>query len=310
MRVLLVGAGGFLGGALDRELSAEGHRLTRVVGPGRDPGPDTVPYRPGLYDDGDLLDQVDAVVYAAGRVLPRDGRDLRQAWEVDCAPLAALCAAAARSRRRDPPLPLLLLSSGGAIYGPRDRATRLTETDPLRPVSVYGQSRVFLEEVLRFAGRGDGAAVRPTVFRLSNLYGPGQDPDGGSAFVVRAVRAAAGGPVLPLMGSGRQAKDFLHVDDFTAAVGRWLEAIGAGAASWDNPRFNICSGESHTLRTVLDTLEAVTGRPVPVEPVPGADEDVPRVSLSPDKARRELGWRAEISLAEGLRRFWHAMQAP
>jgi UDP-glucose 4-epimerase len=298
VRALVAGARGFLGGSVAQHLEARGTPVLAVTGPGK--GDDGArAYCPGLY--GTLIDELapgGLVVYAAGTALPRDGRSLEEALARDISPFVELLAALTG---RGQPVTVLLFSSGGTVYGPAEPGQALTERSATRPTTVYGRSRLALEEALnRAAERSPG--IRPMIFRLSNLYGPGQRLTGGSTFVLRAVRAAAGYEPLRLLGSGHQTKDFLFVDDLLAAVDALLALPPEQA--FPDPRFNVCAGRSHSLRQVLQEVRAVTGRPVPVEWAAAASEDTPRVRLSAEKAARELGWESRVALAEGIRRLW------
>lgn len=303
MKSLVVGAGGFLGSAIARALSARGDDVWGVVGSAPS-GNEIAVYSPGEYARlANRLANTSLIVYAAGRTLPRDPSSDEQAHRTDLAPLAELLEALARAPR---PRTFVLLSSGGGIYGETPDGGLLEETTPPRPVSVYGRCRLAMEE--RLLVRAAEAGLRPFILRASNVYGPGQRLGGGSTFILRALLAAAGsqGP-LPLMGDGRQRKDFLYLDDLLDAVLAVPLDRPNESSDGADPRFNIARGESHGLMEVLAAIERVTGRAVPIEPMASATDDVRQVELGVEKARRELGWAARVGLEEGISRFWRAL---
>jgi UDP-glucose 4-epimerase len=306
MKALVVGAGGFIGGAVSARLESEGHQVTRVVGSlSRAAGaPGTHVYSDGLYSRLALaLQGVELVVYAAGRALPRQDTDVDETWRSDCTPFNQMLKVLAKNAR---PVTVLLMSSGGTVYGPSRTDSPLTETAETLPSSAYGLSRVFMEQSLRLhVGQ---SPIRPIIFRLSNVYGPGQRYDGGSAFILRTLMAAAGNGVLPLYGTGQQSKDFLYVEDLLSAVRRVTEL--PLDTHFGDPRFNICSSHSCSLLEVIQTVEHVTHRPVPLQRVENSRTDVQHVHLSAAKARELLGWQATHSLADGIAHFWNARFVP
>ncbi len=300
MKALVVGAGGFLGEAICRRLTNLGDEVSRVTGSGTTHGTTWV-YREGLYEQLEpLLHDCSLVVYAAGSVLPRMHTPVNVAFERDCKPFNELLASLGQAKSN---ATLLLLSTGGAVYGPRNTSAPCVESDETKPVSAYGLTRVYMEQSLQFHAATFG--FRPVIFRLSNVYGPGQRPEGGSALVMRALSAVAGHGPLTLWGNGEQRKDFLYVDDVLAAI----EGVRRHPRSvhFADPRFNIATGTSHSVLDVLRIIERVTGHPVPVERTEAPATDVPVVNLSPAKAEAELGWRPQFALAEGIDRFWRAL---
>jgi UDP-glucose 4-epimerase len=301
MKTLVVGASGFLGEAIARHLQESGDEVHRVVGTGVS-GTRVWGYREGLYETLEpLLHDCGFIVYAAGSVLPRMETPLNAAFERDCAPLNDLLAAVTRAKST---ATVLLLSSGGAVYGPRPSPTSCAEHDIAAPVSAYGLTRLFMEQSLRF--HAGGARFHPVVFRLSNVYGPGQRPEGGSALILRALHAVAGLNPLPLWGNGDQQKDFLYVADVVAAVAAARQARPEHLSK--DPIFNVAAGKSHSVREVLQIIERVTGRTVPTEIGDGPRTDVPLVKLSIEKAMQRLAWSPSVTLVEGVERYWRVVR--
>jgi UDP-glucose 4-epimerase len=299
MKCLVVGGRGFVGRAISHELEGAGHSVLRVVGSAS--AVSDLVYREGLYSELRDLEEIELVVYAAGRVLPRHPVTLNQATDLDCRPFNELLEALERAKSG---AKVLLLSSAGAVYGDSIGGGALDESGSLRPRSRYGLVRCYMEQAL--LQHTLSAPIRPFIFRLSNVYGPGQHPDGGSAFILRALRAARGEGRLSLWGGGTQTKDFLYIDDLVAAV-RAVVSRTAPEPLRD-PHFNICAGHSHSLLEVLETVEAVSGHSVPLERAEGLAADVPHVRLSAAKAANELGWRSTVDLRRGIQRFWEALK--
>lgn len=298
-KALLVGSCGFIGRALGAMLVRSGYEVLGVDGVAAREA--TYVYREGLYETLEpLIRDTGFIVYAAGSLLPRMDTPVNTAFDRDCRPFNELVQSAVKARSK---ARLLLISSGGAVYG--TETGQLTESSPTRPASAYGLTRLFMEQSLLFHTRG--TAIEPMVFRLANVYGPGQRPEGASALIINVLRAAAGHGPLTLWGDGQQTKDFLFLDDLVEAVRRALPEVRPGPLA--EAVFNIATGTSHSVLEVIELARKVSGRDVPLVRVEGPKTDVPHVWLSSERAQRVLGWTAATSLEEGIRRYWKALEA-
>jgi UDP-glucose 4-epimerase len=186
---------------------------------------------------------------------------------------------------------VVFTSTGGAIYGECDRPAR--EDDPRRPLSPYGVAKLAGEEYLAGWNRLQG--TRHAALRLANVYGPRQEAGLEGGVVAIFLDAMAAGEETKIYGDGRQTRDFVHVDD---VVGALLGAVGAGAV------FNVGSGVETSVLELHERCRAVAGDPR--EPVleRARSGDVVRSVLDASLAARELGWRPQVSLDDGLRRTW------
>jgi UDP-glucose 4-epimerase len=195
---------------------------------------------------------------------------------------------------------VVFTSTGGAIYGECERPAR--EGDPRQPLSPYGTSKLAGEEYLATWNRLYGA--RHVALRLANVYGPRQQPTlEGGVIAIFLDRMGAGEETL-VYGDGLQSRDFVHVGDVARAL---LAAAGAKAGV-----YNIGTGVDTKivdLHALCRRATGTEGEPTFAEPRPG---EILRSVLDPSAAERELGWRAEVDLEEGLRKTWEESkgQAP
>jgi len=299
MKCLVVGANGFVGRAAASALRGEGHEVARVVGSSGAPADGlTRVYADGIYREmAAEIGATDLVVYAAGRSLPRGTLSLEEAIRADCKPFEDLLEVVATSLH---PATVLLVSSAGAVYGETPSGARLAEDAPLMPVSTYGVTRLRMEQRLQSCARR--SRMNGVVFRVSNLYGPGQAAGSGSGFILNVLQAALRGKPFTLMGTGRQQKDFLYIDDLAQAI-RCVPGLMAREAPRERV-YNVCAGASYSLLEVLDTIEQVIGSKVPLIHVESHAEDVQHVQLSNARAAAELGWQSRVTLREGIARTW------
>ncbi len=183
-------------------------------------------------------------------------------------------------------------STGGAIYGECDGPA--PEDAPRLPISPYGIAKLACEEYLAGWNRLHGS--RHVALRFANVYGPRQAAslEGGVAAIF-LERLAAGEPAT-IFGDGAQTRDFVYVGDVVQAL---LAATGH-----DGGVFNVGSGIETSVNGLHAACRAAAGSGD--EPVygPARAGDVLRSVIDPSRAARELGWRAEVSLDEGLALTW------
>jgi UDP-glucose 4-epimerase len=187
---------------------------------------------------------------------------------------------------------VVLASTGGAIYGECERPAR--EEDARLPLAPYGTAKLAAEEYLATYNRLYG--TQHVALRYGNVFGPRQDPHGEAGVVAIFFGRLAEGSPLRIFGDGRQTRDYVHVADVVQAT---LLAAGAGGGI-----FNVGTGRE---TSVLE-LAGLCGRAAGVEPElvhePARAGELQRSSLDPGLAVRELGFRAEMSLEDGLRATW------
>jgi len=180
-------------------------------------------------------------------------------------------------------------SSGGAVYGEPARLP-VDEGHPTDPVSPYGVTKLLGEKYLQCYAHNYGLEV--TSLRYANVYGERQDPHGEAGVIAIFIDRVRGRPPV-IFGDGRQTRDYVHVSDVVRA-----NLAGAGKEGI----FNIGTGVETSVNQLVDALKAVTGKEI--EPV-HTDErkgEVRRIALSIGKAQKELGWKPEVPLEEGMRR--------
>ena len=182
-------------------------------------------------------------------------------------------------------------STGGAIYGEYDRPAR--EDDLRQPLSPYGVAKLAAEEYVAAWNRLRG--TRHGTLRFANVYGPRQEAGLEGGVVAIFLNAMAAGAETTVYGDGKQTRDFVHVDDVVRGL---LLAPGSGGV------FNIGSGVETTVLELHERCRAVSGDDRTPEQAPPREGDVRRSVLDVSLAERELGWRPEVALDEGLLNTW------
>jgi UDP-glucose 4-epimerase len=186
-------------------------------------------------------------------------------------------------------------STGGAIYGECEGP--VPETGELRPLSPYGVSKLAGEEYLTAYNRLHGSGH--VSLRYGNVYGPRQDPHGEAGVVAIFFGRLSAGETPVVFGDGSQTRDYVFVGDVVNAT--------LAAAGRDGGVFNVGTGVETSVVELLDACKRVAGVDVQPEFAPARAGELERSVLDPSLAERELGWRAERSLAEGLALTWDSV---
>lgn len=293
--IMVLGAGGFIGQRLSEALASSG---ASVIAATRRPVEFAHPGIRNVVSTFDAaeqfaaaLDTCHAVVHAASSSTPASSQAQPQLDGNLRTTLALIEALQARPATR-----LLFLSSGGTLYGDRERAAH--EDDPLRPRSYHGAGKAAAEHFIHaWATQYDGTAI---VFRPSNVYGPGQLPRPGFGIIPAAFDAALRRHPLTIWGDGQTVRDYLFVDDLVALV-----RVGL---AHEMPRgthvFNASGGAGVRLADLLDAIDATTGIPLERDLQPARRVDVRSIVPDSSAARDEFGWKPDTTLTTGLERTW------
>jgi len=302
-RVLITGATGFVGGHLAEHLATiaglEVHGLGR-----REPGRPALPlarlHLADLADRARIREVVadarpDLVFHLAGQAsIPAAWADPAGTFVTNVVGQIGLLDALVELA---PGARVLVVGSSDEYGLVRPDELPVSETQPFRPTSPYGVSKISQEMLgyQYFLSRGL-AVVRVRPF---NHFGPGQrDAFVASAFA-RQVAEAEAGLLPPVLRVGNLAarRDFTDVRDVVRAF--WL-ALTCGEAG---EVYNVGSGRAIAIQTLLDTLLEMSEVPLRVEPDPARlrPADVPEMYADVGKLAARTGWSAEIPLERTLR---------
>jgi UDP-glucose 4-epimerase len=190
---------------------------------------------------------------------------------------------------------VVFVSTGGAIYGEgAGQELPLAEDAPIAPLAAYGQSKYAAEGYLALYERLYG--LSGISLRLGNVYGPRQDPLGEAGVIAIFCGVLREGGRPTVFGDGSQTRDYIYVGDVVAA------ALAAADSALTGP-VNIGTGRETSVLELVEALRALSGNEdFEPELAPPRAGEVQRIALDAGLAERELDWRPETDLIEGLRR--------
>lgn len=302
MKVLITGAGGFVGSAL--AISLGGRHEVMGLDHGRFYDrlrpliPSSVTLVQGDVADTDLLepclDGVDTILhFAGGGGNSACLKDPVKAVMTYSYGTQALLTVGSHHRVRR-----FILASTHSVYSTyKARLLPLKEDDELLPDDMYGALKASAEYSV------STGPMDFIILRFSNIYGWGVGvhlPTLGGA-VNNFVRAAQDGNDIAIVGDGSQTMDYLHLKDAVRAV---ESCLGADVPS--QAVFNIGSGALVSLgevsSLVCDASQEILGSRPSVKMVPAKEGALwPDRLMGIDKARQNLGWAPSVPLAEGVR---------
>jgi len=304
MRALVTGGAGFIGSNLVDALLARGDEVTVVddLSTGRRQNLSAALEAGATLVEADIRDRI-AMEEVAGRERPEAIFHLAAQIDVrksvadpafDAAVNVGGTANMLEAARQAESRRFVFVSTGGAIYGEgEDQQLPLDEDAAAEPLSPYGQSKFAAEGYLGLYERLYG--LSSVALRLGNVYGPRQDPLGEAGVIAIFCGKLRGGEPPTVFGDGTQTRDYIYVGDVVAA------ALAAAESEASGP-INIGTGIETDVLELVRTLGEL-GEAESLEPdfAPLRTGEVQRISIDPARAERELGWKAETGLDQGLR---------
>lgn len=189
----------------------------------------------------------------------------------------------------------LFFTSSFQVYPQLTQKKLIDENCKLEPISVYGFSKKFAEELIEFYSLNYG--LKSIIFRLSNVYGPGCRPFYNSVIATFAYQIA-NNKELEVSGSGKQARDFVYIDDVIRAL---LKAIDFTPCPVEI--FNVCSGKLVSLNELIELFKGISHKNLEVRYNELKQEKLTYTLGDYKKARKVLKWQPEISMEKGLEKI-------
>jgi UDP-glucose 4-epimerase len=191
----------------------------------------------------------------------------------------------------------LVFSSTAAVYAPNSSTEPFTEKSPLGPVSVYGTTKLIVEQMIKDYARV-GRLPRYTILRYFNVAGDAglnyKEHKAENVFPLIA-KSVVGSVPFRIFGDDYETKDGTGVRDYIH-LADLAEAHVLALRSSASLTCNLGTETGYTVRELVDTFSTLLGRVIPVEVVGRRPGDAAVVIASATLARRELGWQPKETL--------------
>jgi len=310
-KVVVCGAGGFIGGHLVKNLLADGVDVVRAVD--IKPVEDWYQVAPGVENVvADLQEKASCVRAAKGATVvlqlaaDMGGMGFIENNKALCM-LSVLINTHMLMAAKDAGVKRFFYSSSACVYnGDKQRnehVTPLKEEDayPALPEDGYGWEKLFSERMCRHFEEDFGLLCR--VARFHNVYGPDGTWTGGRekapAAICRKVLEAkhSGKQEIEIWGDGRQTRSFMYIDDC-------LKGVRAITESDIREPINLGSSELVTINQLVDIVEEIAGLKLKRTYNLTAPKGVNGRNSDNTKIRKCLGWEPSIPLSEGMRKTY------
>jgi GDP-D-mannose 3',5'-epimerase len=194
-----------------------------------------------------------------------------------------------------------LYTSSACVYNQdkqRDaNVTPLKEEDayPALPEPGYGWEKLFAEQMCEYYAKDHGLDIR--VVRFHNVYGPLGTYDGGKekspAAICRKVALAQDGGEIEIWGDGQQTRSYMHIDDCVEGLIRLM------ASGYQKP-LNLGTDELVTVDGLVDIVSKIAGKTLVKRHDPSKPQGVRGRNSDNSLLREILGWEPKTTLADGL----------
>jgi GDP-D-mannose 3', 5'-epimerase len=303
-RILVTGAGGFIGHHLVKRLKAEGHWVRGVD--------QKLPEFE--RSDADEFEVLDLRIYGNCLAATRGKIDEVYNLAADMGGIGYITAYLAGISRnnilinahmleasKQNAVERFLFSSSACVYAQNKQksadVTPLREEDayPAEPEPGYGWEKLFSEELCRYYRHDYG--FQTCAVRFHNVYGPLGTYDGGKekapAAISRKVALAPDGGEIEIWGDGEQTRSFMYVDDCVEGLIRLM------ASDYHEP-LNLGTDRLVTINELVDLVSGIAGKKLVKRYELGRPQGVRGRNSDNTRLNQVLGWQPSISLEQGL----------
>lgn len=297
MKICVIGGSGFIGINLCMRLLSLHHEVSVVdirVSPELKlyDVENKIRWFIGDYDDSGILSHslknCDVLFHLASSTIPSSSND-DPVFDIESNLITSVKLIEASKQARVSKI--IFISSGGTVYGV-PRYIPIDESHGLYPICSYGITKLAIEKYLGMYRHIGGADYE--IFRLSNPYGPYQNPLSCQGVIPVFMKKILSDEKLTVWGDGEVIRDFIYIDDVIDVFIRSLDKRGV------NNVYNLGSGVGKTINQVLDSIVKTCAKTANVQYESSRSIDVPRNVLNISALKQAYEWKPRVSLEAGL----------
>ncbi|MEK6823609.1 MAG: NAD-dependent epimerase/dehydratase family protein [Nanoarchaeota archaeon] len=295
MKILVTGGAGFIGSNLVDYLLEKGHGVSVIdnlsTGKKEYLNKKTKFYCADILDDINFIfkkEKPEIVIHAAAQVMLRESikNPIHDAKTNILGTLNVLEACRKNNVKK-----IVYTSTGGARVGEPEYLP-VDEKHPINPSSPYGISKHTAEHYIQMYSQLNN--LEHLIFCFGNVYGPRDDPKTGRV-ISALIEKMINGESPTIYGDGNQTRDFIYVLDLAEFIINSLEK---------NPKhklFHLANGVQISVNEIFNKLKKILNFSGEINYVPAIKGEVRDMVLDTALAKRELNWKPEHNLEQGLR---------
>lgn len=301
MNIFITGGTGFLGTHLSNFLGNQGHTIT-IFDNFSNSNSKIPPINNKItIIEGDILDysklstsmnNIDLVIHLAAQISVEDSiQNPENTTKINVQGTQNLLESCIENKIYN-----FIAVSSAAVFGHQSNMP-LTEESPKNPISPYGESKLIMEEkILEFSKQHK---LNSIILRFFNLYGEGQSPQY-AGVITKFLQNIKKNTNLEINGTGKQTRDFIHVDDAVYSIDLAIKSIDGKIGKI----YNVGVGISITILELAQLLLQISGKDLQIIQKSPLEGDIIHSQTSIDKIVNDLGFIPKISLQKGLERFF------
>lgn len=291
-KIGVIGSNGFIGRHLVSALEEAGHTNLQLFGRGNATLFPRYPYQALAASSEELINQLNGIehlYYLASETFPAySWNDPFIELQKNLEPFLKVMEAAARASVKH----IVFLSSGGTIYGPS--LSRTAETQDKQPFSPYGIIKLTIENFLRYYEIKFG--IKHTIFRVSNVYGEGQDTSKGLGIINTFIENIFTKKAITIFGDGQNLRNYVYVKDVAKLM---VHAVEQRIEK--SEVYNLASNDTLRIDEVVKSIRKVMGDDFQTNYVPVRQSDNSFIDLDNAKLISAFPDFNFTSIEEGIK---------
>lgn len=292
INVAILGANGFIGKHLTKALMSNAQLKITLFGRGSSNDlSDKLPYHQLDLNDLHKLEKyfkdTEVVYYLASDSIPSSSwNDPKFEVERNLLPFINFLNNGASHKLKK----VVFVSSAGTIYGPSKE--KLTEESDKRPFSPYGITKLAMENYLNYFEARHG--IKHDVFRVSNVYGAGQDTSKGLGIINTFLEKIIAEREVTIYGNGENIRNYICVSDVAKLLSLSVNSLDGSNI------FNLASDDNISINELVNVIKSIVKEEFKINYKETRQSDNPAISLDNTKLKKAYRDFRFIALSEGI----------